>query len=98
MQQQIFIQQYCYHHNTLNTTTMNEEFEAILTGSDGPIDGIVTLVNQDVGEGFIFRSIDGTLEIMIARNERGHWERVAGSEPYFSGWVDELAEQIANNK
>ncbi|MCC8408085.1 hypothetical protein LJ707_04035 [Mucilaginibacter sp. UR6-1] len=78
---------------------MNEQTEAVLTGSDGPIDGIVSVIAQEgYGEGYIFRSIDGTLELIIARNERGYWERVAGSEPYFSGWVDELAEQINNNK
>lgn len=77
---------------------MNEETEAILTGSDGPIEGIVSPIAQaDGGEGYVFRSIDGTLELIIARNEDGRWERVAGSEPYFSGWVDELAEQINNH-
>ncbi|MCD8739619.1 hypothetical protein LT679_03305 [Mucilaginibacter roseus] len=77
---------------------MNEQFEAVLTGSDGPIDGIVTELTTGSGLAYKFQSIDESLELTIIRNEEGNWERVSGTEPYFSGWVDELTEQIQNNK
>jgi hypothetical protein len=74
---------------------MEEQFEAILTGSDNPVDGIVTTINYaGYGTAYEFKSIDGTLHLVIAKNEHGHWERVDGTEPYFSGWVDELLEQV----
>jgi hypothetical protein len=31
-------------------------------------------------------------------DDKGKWNRIDGTEPYFSGWVDELAEQIAISK
>jgi hypothetical protein len=70
---------------------MEQQFEAVLTGSDTPVNGIVTQKNNGIYE---FSALDESLQLTIARNEHGHWERIAGSEPYFSGWVDELAEQI----
>jgi hypothetical protein len=69
---------------------MEQQFEAVLTGTDTPVNGIVTQNNG----AYEFNSLDESLQLTIARNEQGHWERVAGSEPYLSGWVDELAEQI----
>lgn len=77
---------------------MNEQFETVLTGSDGPIDGIVTDITNGGGQAYKFQSIDGSLELIIIRNEEGNWERAGGTEPYFSGWVDELTEQIRTNK
>ena len=74
---------------------MREQFEATLTGSDSPVDGIVTqLENYGPDEAYQFRSIDGTLHLVIAKNAEGHWERVDGTTPYLSGWTDELARQI----
>jgi hypothetical protein len=70
---------------------MEQQFEAVLTGSDTPVNGIVTQKSDGIYE---FSALDESLQLTIARNEHGHWERIAGSEPYFSGWVDELAEQI----
>jgi hypothetical protein len=70
---------------------MEQQFEAVLTGSDTPVNGIVTQKSNGIYE---FSALDESLQLTIARNEHGHWERIAGSEPYFSGWVDELAEQI----
>ncbi|GAB2690000.1 hypothetical protein GCM10027037_11120 [Mucilaginibacter koreensis] len=78
---------------------MEQEFEAILTGSDSQIEGNVVRTNADnFGDVYKFTSFDGSLELVIAKNEGTNWERVAGTDPYFSGWVDELAEQIESNK
>lgn len=78
---------------------MEEEFEAVLTGSDSPIDGIVKPIDYaKYGKAYEFQSIDGTLHLIIAKDKKGRWERIDGTEPYFSGWVDELAEQILKTK
>lgn len=75
---------------------MGELFDATLTGSEGQVEGIVKQVDHDgFGNAYEFTSIDNTLHLIIARNDEGRWIRVAGTEPYFSGWVDELAEQIS---
>ncbi|RCH55243.1 hypothetical protein DJ568_08640 [Mucilaginibacter hurinus] len=69
--------------------------EATLTGSDSEVPGTVRQIGYDgFDNAYEFTSIDGTLQLVIARDEDGHWVRVAGSEPYFSGWVDELVEQL----
>lgn len=74
---------------------MAQQFEAILTGSDSQIEGVVNSVIHDGGtEAYEFRSLDDSLHLIIAKDAEGNWERIGGSEPYFSGWVDELAEQI----
>ncbi|MBK0378865.1 hypothetical protein [Mucilaginibacter segetis] len=73
---------------------MEQQFDAILTGSDSKVNGIVTPRNNGTYE---FNSLDGSLHLIISRNSEGEWERIGGSEPYFSGWIDELAEQIPNN-
>ncbi|MEB0261867.1 MULTISPECIES: hypothetical protein [unclassified Mucilaginibacter] len=69
---------------------MEQQFEAVLTGTDTPVTGIVR-ENNGVYE---FNALDESLQLTIGRNSEGRWERLAGSEPYLSGWVDELAEQI----
>ncbi|WP_345213000.1 hypothetical protein [Mucilaginibacter gynuensis] len=70
-------------------------FEATLTGSDSQIDGMVQQTVYDgYGPAYEFKSVDNTLHLIIAKDDDGRWVRVAGTEPYFSGWVDELAEQI----
>jgi hypothetical protein len=74
-----------------NTYIMEQQFEAVLTGTDTPVTGIVTETGTRI---YQFKAIDESMELTIARNAEGNWERVAGSEPYLSGWVDELAEQI----
>ena len=78
---------------------MEEQFEGFLTGSDNPVDGIVTpIIYAGYGQAYEFMSIDGTLHLVIAKDEDGHWVRVDGTEPYFSGWVDELVEQVKQAK
>jgi hypothetical protein len=75
---------------------MEQQLDVILTGSDGPIEGIVTnIVYDGYGRGYEFKSIDGTLHLVIAKDGKGRWIRVTGTEPYLSGWVDELVEQIS---
>lgn len=75
---------------------MKEQFEATLTGSDNPIEGIVTSTEVDgYIQGYEFQSIDGSLHLLIGFSTKGKWERVSGTEPYLSGWTDELVEQIA---
>jgi len=69
-----------------------EAFETTLTGSDGRIDGIVTHISK---EAYHFASLDDALHLTIAKNTDGKWVRLSGSEPYFSGWLDELSESIA---
>ncbi|WP_448699127.1 hypothetical protein ACFGVR_19435 [Mucilaginibacter sp. AW1-3] len=69
-----------------------EAFETTLTGSDGNIAGVVTQLSK---EAYQFISIDGALHLTVTKNEDGKWIRLAGSEPYFSGWVDELIEKVA---
>jgi hypothetical protein len=74
---------------------MKQPFEAFLTGSDSPIDGIVNKIPAEgFSEAYDFKSIDGNLHLVIAKDENGDWLRIAGTEPYLSGWIDELAEQI----
>jgi hypothetical protein len=74
---------------------MEQQFDAILTGSDSPVEGIVNVINYSgYSQAYEFNSIDGTLHLVIAQEADGHWIRLAGTEPYFAGWVDELVEQI----
>jgi hypothetical protein len=76
---------------------MMETFETTLTGSDGLVDGIVSPVSHaSFKEAYQFISLDDSLHLTIAKDYTGKWIRIAGSEPYFSGWVDELADRIAN--
>jgi hypothetical protein len=70
---------------------MEQQFDAVLTGSDSDVNGIATRLASGAYE---FNSLDGSLQLIIARDADGRWERVAGTEPYFSGWIGELAEQI----
>jgi hypothetical protein len=74
---------------------MKKQFEAILTGSDTPIDGIVNQISFDgFDNAYEFESIDNSLHLIIAKDDDGKWVRVAGTEPYLSGWVDQLVQQI----
>lgn len=79
---------------------MKEQFEAALTGTDGPVDGIISPLSlKNYPQAYEFKSLDETLHLMIATDNEGTWHRIGGTEPYLSGWVDALAEQItiANN-
>jgi hypothetical protein len=81
---------------TINLNTMREQFEATLTGTDGPVDGIVSPLSlKNYPQAYEFKSLDDTLHLVIAIDNKGKWQRIDGTEPYLSGWVDELAEQIA---
>lgn len=72
-----------------------EVFETYLTGTDEQFEGLVSTITQgDEGRQYQFSSFDGSLTIAIAKDEHGHWKRTSGTEPYLSGWVDELGEQI----
>jgi hypothetical protein len=74
---------------------MREQFETTLTGSDSPIDGIVTPITQNgSGEAYEFKSLDDSLHLIIAKDDNGKWKRVDGTVPYLSGWTDELVKQI----
>lgn len=74
---------------------MREQFEAALTGTDGPVDGIVNpLKLNNYAQAYEFKSLDQTLHLVIAMDNKGQWHRVDGTEPYLSGWVDELAELV----
>lgn len=77
---------------------MEPEYDVILTGSDGPVEGIARrLAYNGEGEAYEFNSVDETTHLIIAKQD-GQWVRVGGSDPYFSGWPAELAEQILIQK
>lgn len=78
---------------------MKEQFEAILTGSDNPVEGIVTPIDYaQYGRAYDFQSIDGSLHLIIGKDREGDWVRIDGTEPYFSSWVDELVEQVSKHE
>ncbi|MEO6151088.1 MAG: hypothetical protein ABIN95_14020 [Mucilaginibacter sp.] len=75
---------------------MGELFDATLTGSDDNIEGVVKQTEYEgFGRAYEFTSIDNTLHLIIAKDDEGNWIRIAGTEPYFSGWVDQLVEQVS---
>ncbi|MDF2435099.1 MAG: hypothetical protein JWP44_4730 [Mucilaginibacter sp.] len=74
---------------------MKQPFSATLTGSDSPITGIVKQTSSfGSKDTWQFNSIDDSLHLVIAKDENGRWQRITGTEPYLSGWTDELAQQI----
>ncbi|HEY4326762.1 MAG TPA: hypothetical protein VGN20_22440 [Mucilaginibacter sp.] len=74
---------------------MKQQFEATLSGTDTPVDGIVNRISFDgFDDAYEFESIDNNLHLIIAKDDDGKWQRIAGTEPYLLGWVDELAQQI----
>ena len=76
---------------------MEQQFDATLTGTDSNIKGTAQRVPlPGNANAYEFKSVDGTLHLVIARNKDGEWIRVDGTEPYLSSWVDELAEQAAS--
>lgn len=75
---------------------MNKTINVNLTGSDGPVNGTAKTINYPgFTTAYEFLSTDETLHLIIARNDKGKWVRVAGTDPYFSGWIGELAEQVS---
>ena len=74
---------------------MKQQFEAMLSGSDTPVDGIVSKINFDgFDNAYEFESIDNSLHLVIAKDDTGKWVRLAGTEPYLAEWVDEIVQQI----
>ena len=74
---------------------MKQQFEAVLTGSDSPVDGVVSKIDFDgYTNAYEFESIDNNLHLIIAKDDDGKWFRLAGTEPYLPVWVDELVKQI----
>jgi hypothetical protein len=72
---------------------------ATLTGSDTPVEGLARqIILPGYTDVYDFLSTDETLHLVIGRTANGDWERLDGTDPYFSGWVDELAEQITAAK
>jgi precorrin-6B methylase 1 len=69
--------------------------DVTLTGSDSPVEGLANLITYDGHAAYEFQSTDETLHLIIKKDANGQWHRVAGTDPYFSGWVDELAEQVS---
>lgn len=75
---------------------MKTPIDATLTGSDGPVEGIATpIAHSGYKDAYEFLSTDETLHLIIAQDTTGQWHRMGGTDPYFSGWTDELAEQIS---
>jgi hypothetical protein len=75
---------------------MKTPIDVTLTGSDSPIEGIASPINYaGYHAAYEFLSTDETLHLIIAQDNHGQWHRVAGTEPYLGGWVDELAEQVS---
>jgi len=74
---------------------MKQQFAATLTGSDFPVDGTVQKINFDgYPDAYEFESIDNNLHLIIAKDEDGNWMRLAGTEPFLTSWIDELAQQV----
>jgi hypothetical protein len=73
-----------------------EVFVTVLAGTDGLIEGAVNpaTVPGGVGEEYTFSSFDGSLTLVIAKDNHGHWKRISSTEPYLTGWIDELGDQI----
>jgi hypothetical protein len=75
---------------------MEQQFNATLTGTDGPVNGIIKHVTHNgYKNAYQFDALDDTLHLVIAPDQNGTWHKIAGTEPYLFGWVDEMAEQIA---
>lgn len=74
---------------------MKQQFAATLTGSDFPVEGTVQKISFDgYPDAYEFESIDNSLHLIIALDEDGNWVRLAGTEPFLTSWVDELAQQV----
>lgn len=74
---------------------MENLFDVKLTGSDTIVEGTASAINYPgYSQAWEFKATDETIHLIIGRNAHGQWERIGGSDPYFSGWADELAEQV----
>lgn len=78
---------------------MEQQIEATLSGTDSEIDGILQSITYgNFTKAYEFKSIDGTLHLIIAKDNDGEWIRLTVTEPYLSSWIDELAEQVSSLK
>ncbi len=78
---------------------MKQSFEVKLTGTDTKVDGIVSKINYEGFENaWEFKSLDHEVHLIIAKDDDGNWVQLAGTEPFLSGWVDELGQQISKFK
>lgn len=76
---------------------MEELLKAKLTGTDSAIDGTIQAITYpNFNNAYEFKSTDGTLHLIIAKEADGQWIRLTGTEPYLSSWIDELAEQVTS--
>ncbi len=74
---------------------MEQGYDVTLTGSDGPVEGVANkLNNTGYAEAYEFKSVDETIHLVVAK-DNGQWVRIGGTDPYFTGWADELLEQVA---
>jgi hypothetical protein len=74
---------------------MKQQFEALLTGSEMDVDGVVQKISFDgFDTAWEFTSMDNSLHLIIAQDDSGNWQRIAGTEPYLYSWTEELASQI----
>jgi hypothetical protein len=81
----------------LKLQTMEQQIEITLTGTDSEIDGILQPITYgNFPKAYEFKSIDGTLHLIIAKDNDGEWIRLTGTEPYLSSWIDELAEKVSS--
>lgn len=75
---------------------MRKQFETKLGSPEGPVDGIVSQLN-DEASAWEFKSIDGTIHLVVVRNDEGNWLRAGGTEPYLSSWTEELVNDIVTH-
>lgn len=76
---------------------MKEQFETTLSSPDEAVDGIARPVSND-GRAWEFKSIDGSVHLIISRDENDDWRRISGSEPFLTSWVEELGQKIEKHQ
>ncbi|HZY37511.1 MAG TPA: hypothetical protein VFE53_12725 [Mucilaginibacter sp.] len=75
---------------------MRKQFETKLSSPEGSIDGMANQLN-DQGSAWGFKSIDGTIHLVIARDSDGNWMRADGTEPFLSSWTEELVKKVTDH-
>ena len=90
----LFINKTISHNKPLFIVWKSKNY-GTLTGTDGPVNGIIKHVTYNgFKDAWQFNSIDGALHLIIAKDENGKWQKIDSTEPSLFGWIDELAEQI----
>lgn len=78
---------------------MKAPIDVTLTGPDRPVEGMARLICYPGYDNvYEFKSADEKLKLVIGHDTSGNWQRIAGTDPYFSAWVDELAGQVSDKK